>query len=355
MKKPDGFTKESSQIAKGVGILWLLFFHLFAEEGVLDQMAVSYRPFTEDGFRMVAAFGKICVAIFVVLSSYGISLGAMKDGVTLKDLSGQALKRFFKLMGGFAALYISVIIVFFFRFDLVGLYGRPPQGLILLLTDALGFAETMGTPTLNMTWWYMSVAYALILFVPVITYVTKRLGYWIIPVSIFIPVMFSVSSSTKLYLFSATIGIAAAYGDWFNRLLKIKIHIVIKWVVGITVSAASVLIRYNTVIDDYFLPYADALIAVFIIWTAAELIASIPVLREGIWFVGKHSLNIFLVHTFFYMIVLRDVVYHFSPAGVTYLILLAMSLGYSVVLELLKHFIVMGYKTLRGGKEVTNE
>lgn len=351
MKKPDGFTRESSQIAKGVGILWLLFFHLFAEEGVLEQMSVSYRPFSEEGFRMAAAFGKICVAIFVVLSSYGITKGIIDKGSDLKESMSQAFKRFLKLMGGFVALYVSVLAVFGWKFDLKGLY----NGLTYFMLDALGLAETFNTPTLNETWWYMNMAYGLILLVPFGAALIRKAGYGLIVLAFFIPMLFSTNYDLEHYLFSVGIGIAAAYGDWFNKLLDLKIHIALKWVIGIVGTILCVYLRNNGVVADKFNEITEAMIAVFIIWTAAELIASVPVLREVIWFIGKHSLNIFLVHTFFFLIVLRDVVYHFSPAGVTYLILLGMSLGYSVVLELLKHFIVMGYKTLKRGKGVTNE
>ncbi|MCR4960093.1 MAG: acyltransferase family protein [Lachnospiraceae bacterium] len=355
MKKPDGFTRESSQIAKGVGILWLLFFHLFAEEGVLEQMSVSYRPFSEEGFRMAAAFGKICVAIFVVLSSYGITKGIIDKGSDLKESMSQAFKRFLKLMGGFVALYVSVLAVFGWKFDLKGLYGEAPQGILYFLADGLGLAESFKTPTLNGTWWYMNLAYALVLLIPFGACLVKKAGYGVIAVAFFIPIIFSVNYDTEHYLFSAAIGVAAAYGDWFEKFLKVKLNIILKWVIGIVGTVLCVFARHNAVVSEHFFAVTDALIAVFIIWTAAELIASVPVLRDVIGFIGKHSLNIFLVHSFFFLIVLRDVVYHFSPAGVTYLILLAMSFGYSVVLELLKHFIVMGYKTLRGGKGVTNE
>ena len=63
------FTKEHSLIAKGIAIMLLLFYHLFHDEYVLNDMQVNYAPLSKQGILTLSGFGNICVA--VVLNDFG--------------------------------------------------------------------------------------------------------------------------------------------------------------------------------------------------------------------------------------------------------------------------------------------
>ena len=76
--------------------------------------------------------------------------------------------------------------------------------------------------------------------------------------------------------------------------------------------------------------------ALFLVWLAAALLGSIPFAGKLLAFIGKHSMNIYLVHTFFYMTLWREFVYYFKYALITWLLLLTTCLLYSVLLEWLK-------------------
>ena len=97
-----------------------------------------------------------------------------------------------------------------------------------------------------------------------------------------------------------------------------------------------VLIRQNEVIKGHFLNYIDAGIAFFIVCSTVMTLGRVPVVKQILGFLGKHSMNIFLVHTFFYLIIWRKYVYYFEYAIITFIVLLSMSLAYSVILELAK-------------------
>ena len=68
--------------------------------------------------------------------------------------------------------------------------------------------------------------------------------------------------------------------------------------------------------------------------------------------VNMYSMNIYLVHTFFYMSLWRDFIYRFKYAGLIFLALLATTLLYSVVLEFLKSKIVIISHKLRKTKDI---
>lgn len=71
------------------------------------------------------------------------------------------------------------------------------------MLDAFCLSTFIGTPSLNGTWWYMPVAFLIILVVPMLQNVVKKygLGVFIVSVvSILIPYLFGLKTSPSLYL-----------------------------------------------------------------------------------------------------------------------------------------------------------
>lgn len=339
---PKEFTKKHSNFVKGLAILLLLAYHLFESEELIVSMQVNHTPFPLEDFLRFTSFGNVCVSVFVFLTAFGIATGLFSQRNTLspdlfwKTAYSQAAKRFFRLMLNFALLYLSVNLLWGYKLDYQSLYGPGIQGILLLLTDGLGLSMFFDTPTLNATWWYMEIAYLLIFLIPLLVWLTEKIGYGILLPGFFLPYAVTFQPDLKRYLFVAVFGVCAAYGKWPDKLLNLKLPPVLQWVGGILGFALCVLIRQNYMVHEYYIHVVDAPVALFLIFVAADLLGSVPVLREGLAFVGKHSMNIYLVHTFFYMILWRQYIYHFKYAGVTFLLLLAVCLLYSIVLEAVK-------------------
>ena len=332
------FTKKDTAIAKGLAVLLLLFYHLFHEEQMLLEMQVDYRPMSKEIFLMAAGFGNICVAVFVMITAYGITKSILDvPEMSFKTAYVQAWGRFRKLLIGFGILYLSVVLVWSRQFDLQSLYGKGKQGVILLLSDGLGFAEIFGTPTLNQTWWYMSLAYAFIFLIPALAFCVRKTGPVLLAAAFFLPMVVELNYDMNRYLFVAVMGVCAAYGNWFEKVFQLRLHVVWKWCIGLAGLVLCILVRQNAVVRDYFLNYADAPIAFFLICFAVMLPGSVPGIRQLLGFVGKHSMNIYLVHTFFYLIIYRDFVYGFRYAGLIFAVLAVLSLGYAAALDVLKY------------------
>ncbi len=337
------FTKKDSLTAKGLAILLLLFYHLFYEEHVITAMEVNYAPLPKELFLMAAGFGNICVAVFVMITAYGITHKILSvPDMKPEDAYGQAVRRFRKLLAGFAALYVSVIVVWFYKFDLASLYGNGKQGLLLLLCDGIGMAQFFGTPTLNETWWYMALAYTFIFLVPLLAFCVKKVGIGLLWIAFFVPMMVGLNSDMGRYLFVAVFGVCAAYGNWFGKIFNLRLHPAVKWCIGIVGFAGCILLRQNAVVKDYFADYVDAPVAFFVICFAVMLLGTVPGLKQILGFIGKYSMNIYLVHTFFYLILFRDFIYRFKYAAVTFLLLVAVSLVYAVVLDAVKTVVIKG-------------
>lgn len=67
------FTKEETNFCKGIAIIMMLFHHLFNDFEEYAGHPVDYRPFTGERLMFLALLCKVCVAIFVFLSGYGIA------------------------------------------------------------------------------------------------------------------------------------------------------------------------------------------------------------------------------------------------------------------------------------------
>lgn len=340
------FTKDYSLAAKGLAICLLLTYHLFENELLVASLDVIYSPFSLTSFLMFTGFGNVCVAVFVFLTSFGIATGIYAQSET-PDLSlayRQAGKRFLVLMANFSILYLSVNLVWGYWFDYQSLYGLNKQGILYFITDGLGFAMFFDTPTLNETWWYMEIAYILIFLVPLLSWIAKKLGYVTLLLVCFLPFVVTLQPDIKRYLFVAAFGVCAARGKWLDKLLNLKLHPALQWLIGIAGFILCVLIRQNYVVYETYVWLADAPIAMFLIYLGGALIGSLPVLGRVMTYIGKHSMNIYMVHTFFYMILWRKYIYYFRYAAITFLLLLACCLLYSAALELLKQ--ITGLKKL---------
>lgn len=331
------FDKQKSKEVKGLAILFLLAYHLFESADLINSMGVNYAPFSLEKFLLVTSFGNVCVSVFVFLTAYGISVGIWKqEGITIADAYKQACRRFFRLVWQFFALFLSVNILWGVFFDYDKLYGMNKQGMFYLLTDATGFSQFFDTPTLNQTWWYMKVAYILIFLIPALAFAVRKIGNPMLIIAFLLPFAVDMDKDVQRYFFVAVFGVCAAHGKWIDKLFGIKIPCIVKWILGFGLLAVSILVRQNYVVYQTYVAYVDAPIVLVIIYLACQVLGSIPVLRKVLAFIGTHSMNIYLVHTFFYMSLWRDYIYCFKYAGLIFLALLVTTLLYSVILEFIK-------------------
>lgn len=334
------FDKQKTKEVKGLSILFLLAYHLFESADLVTSLGVNHAPLSLDTFLIFSSFGNVCVSVFVFLTAYGISVGIWtQEDITIGKAYHQAARRFFRLMGQFFALYLSVNLLWFMKFDYDKLYGLNKQGMIYWLTDATGLSQLFETPTMNMTWWYMKVAYILIFLIPVLAFAVKKIGNPILIIAFLLPYTVQMDKDIQRYFFVAVFGVCAAYGKWVDKLLNLKIHGVLRWVLGFGLLALSVLIRQNYVVYQTYVAYVDAPIVLVIIYLACAVLGKVPGLNKALAFIGTHSMNIYLVHTFFYMSLWRDFIYRFKYAGLIFLTLLITTLLYSMVLEFIKRLV----------------
>ncbi len=336
MKKE--FAKEDTCLVKGLSVIALLFYHLFENEERITALKVDYGPFPLPVFLTLSQFGNICVAVFVFLSAYGMTKGLREQKITLGESCRKAVFRWRKLTGNFVWMYCSVNLLWFYLFDYKSLYGEGWQGGLMGILDMLGLAALWDTPTLNMTWWYMKIAIIVIALVPFLSALTEKIGNRILFPALVLPAIFTLDEDFYRYFFVMVTGVAAAHGMWLEKLFQQKWNAILQAFTGVLLLFLCVIIRQNYVIHSGFLWLLDGWIAFVIVWFGGKVLSEIPGLRTLLVFLGKHSMNIYFVHTFFYMILYQDFIYSFRYAGLILVVLLLVCVAYSVILEQIKKY-----------------
>ena len=343
------FTRQDTQVVKGLAVLCLLLYHLFENYDRVISMNVIYKPLPLELFLMLTGFGNICVAVFVFLSAYGITKSLLqKDGRKIAGQAGKetgcvwkeyyssAVLRYIRLTANFLIMFLSVNLLWFKKFDYKGLYGGGWQGLLYGLLDAFGLSGLFKTPTINETWWYMELAVMIIFFVPVLHVVAKRMGNYVILIAVLVPAAVDLSFDFKRYYFVILLGVLAAEKGWLEKLYAWKLPKILQALVGLLLFAACIVIRQNYVVYHEFAYLLDGPIALFFTWFAGEILGAVRGVRQVLALFGRHSMNIYFVHTFFYLAIYQQFIYSFSYAGLIFLVLAGISLLYSLVLQGLK-------------------
>lgn len=103
------FTKAETARVKGIGILLLLFHHLFYNVDFVEKTKMEFLFLSEDRIQPVAVMARVCVWLFVFLSAYGLSLQYQKRGGANSESTLQFLiRRWFSLMKAFWPVYVFV-------------------------------------------------------------------------------------------------------------------------------------------------------------------------------------------------------------------------------------------------------
>lgn len=334
------FDKHVSNMVKGIAIIFMLMHHLFTQNTCI-QWGIDTGPFSETFFVTICHMMKICVRMFIFITAYGITISQNKMQVTTaKELSKSSVKRYVKLMIGFWFIYILAFLTVGFRgIGITDVYGTGMRGIIIGVTDALGIANIFNHPTLNVTWWYMEIAILLIFVTPVMVLVYKKIGFLMLVITAYINHMFGINDyDITVYLFCITLGIFCAEEQLFETMYKKNIlknrglNSVLKMFLYICMAAFLFYLRYIT----NWVYWIDPIFTVMIGAFCMEMRGLLKGFSYIFEFLGKYSMNMFLVHTLIYHYYFTKFVYSFRNWFVITLVLLMISLVISVLCEKVK-------------------
>ena len=353
------FTKEHTMQMKGIAIIILLFHHCFLNAQrwatvPYEKLAttkgwgyypISFAPFSSHTIQYLASFSKICVAMFVFMTGYGmwVSYESQKKKTTM---SNYIKKRMVTLMTGFLIIFVVTEILAIPTGRFIEVYGHDFRSVVYMIIDALGLAKLLGTPLFCLTWWYMSLAIVLIMIFPFVHSIMEKYQWVVVVASIIVPRACGSGQSTDLfrYLLAYTLGMYFAQHDLLARIKEkfMEQNVagkLLSLIVSLIGLAVIIKCRQNAWIGWKYLDFWDGFAAMYMIVISYIYILNGKWIVKGLGFLGKHSMNIFLIHSFYRDVFFHEFTYSFYYAWLDYIVLMAISLVTSIVLEWFKKLI----------------
>ena len=353
------FTKEHTMQMKGIAIIILLFHHCFLNAQrwatvPYEKLAttkgwgyypISFAPFSSHTIQYLASFSKICVAMFVFMTGYGmwVSYESQKKKTTM---SNYIKKRMVTLMTGFLIIFVVTEILAIPTGRFIEVYGHDFRSVVYMIIDALGLAKLLGTQLFCLTWWYMSLAIVLIMIFPFVHSIMEKYQWVVVVASIIVPRACGFGQSTDLfrYLLAYTLGMYFAQHDLLARIKEkfMKQNVagkLLSLIVSLIGLAVIIKCRQNAWIGWKYLDFWDGFAAMYMIVISYIYILNGKWIVKGLGFLGKHSMNIFLIHSFYRDVFFHEFTYSFYYAWLDYIVLMAISLVTSIVLEWFKKLI----------------
>lgn len=326
---------DDSKLIKGVAICLMLWHHLFPN--ALYSGGSSAVVF-------MAAVGKVCVSLFLLMSGYGLACqyskliaGAknLKErfGVTTKFIA----KRYVKFYTGYWVIFsiFSVISGGWLGASFESRY-ETDNILFPLVVDFFGF---MGYHSYNITWWFNRAILLLYIVFPIlfllirkIPYISLALVFGIMLVSI--PVAFI--NEMTIWMFPFFIGVFWAMKVPQGYTITNKRKYLILLPITLILCCVLVYFRQNRIIPYFSGIAVDGLLAFVISMLVIMLIRNLPVVNVVFSFLGKHSANMYMVHTFLFSYWFPQFIYAPKYAILIFLLLLLCSLTISLALEFIK-------------------
>ncbi len=332
------FDLKHTNIAKGLFILTMVFHHVFAPDMApfLTMGTGELLPFM---LTQIGLYCKVCVGGFAFLSAYGISKKLLSQSFDVKNCSNVYITRFTKFYFSFWPIFLIGIIgtALFGETPLNITYVNQSNGIfswVLPIVDGLGLANLVGSPTINMSWWYITVAFFIILATPLYHHLYERFRFSFLFVMCTLPYALEIEETT-LILAVPALGVAFAKENWLPR-LKAFGHSkwwtrILQWIVPIILIMATLELRKSSTALK-LLPICTVIFMYF----SFVCISDVPVLRNILGFFGKHSANIFFVHTFLYHYWFTYTIYSVKNRVLIYCIVFFAALLISIIVELIK-------------------
>ena len=321
-------TITDTNVLKGIAILLLLCHHCFYPGEPYDDIVLFGHPIVQN----IGEFSKLCVAIFVFFSGYGLTIQAMAQG-GIKNVWAFYRRRYVKLMINYWLIWFIFVPmgVFIFHRTFPLVYGE--HFMLRAFWDFLGLHQAVFNEAgYNATWWFYSCIIVLYLIYPIL-WRFREFWFIMIPSAICIPtatdfVPFLGPSCYGLYFLCFVCGISFAYK---KPCLDVNGG-------GKLLLAALFLLAclYRFYAWSYYM-WDTAIVTIGI--TLYSTVSLPNVISRLLVFLGKHSFNIFLFHTFIFNYYFHDYIYWSTNPVIIFLTLLAACTTISCILEIFKRFL----------------
>lgn len=319
----EKFDVSITNASKGMALMLILWHHLFYEKPEMGFVVFQ-----------TALLAKVCVGIYVVLSGYGLAESVKKRGLEIGAFYKRRLLKIYMNYWLIALIFVPFGAWFMER-TLSSVYGEHVfQGFILQMLGLHMF--TWVSYGYNATWWFMSLIIVLYAIFPLVNFMVKRYHLWFLAFCawlLFVPIPL-----VNDWIFPFAVGVYLSQKDGFIKLLVwLDKQGKMRFVTLLILTVAAAWYRQNGWLFDS--TRADTVFGILLILWTTEWVVFSPLAKKVFEFVGVHSFNIFLFHTFIYYYYFPDFIYSFHYPVLIFAVLLGICLVISVGIERLKKMI----------------
>lgn len=286
-------SKQDTNFLKGIAIFAMLCHHLYGcpIDGVVPYTGI---------FAWIGNFGKICVAIFLFCSGYGLSAG-YENTTNTKGKLRFVLNRLIKFYTNY--WFILLLFIPFGVFILGRTFDIAYAGLNIpkrILFEILGIN---GGCSYIRTWWFNQLILVLYLIFPLLYEVIKRVPILAFVISVVYLLLGDAYTfriiELNIWLFPFIVGI---YWKLFEGQLdkitfadtKAKISYAL---ISLIFLGLAILLRSK--LSDLNELRVDAIVTISIVLSVIFICRNSSTLMRGGAFLGKYSMNMYLIHSFF--------------------------------------------------------
>lgn len=294
----------------------------------------------------VGIAGKICVALFVFLSGYGMAT------TFPKNICGclNTVKAFFFFLGKrYAKFFLNYWVVFFvtvpigifcFGRTLETAYGENANILVCFIKDMLG---QQGFCSYNITWWFNELILALWILFPLFYYAMKN-GFVAIAVLVFLfinpgDILYITeifANCLSIYMLPFCLGIAIAlHSERINKILNIiPVRIVLYGSFFATVCLF--FLRGVPLFPDFSYFRVDPFLTFSLVLAVVSICRATKLQFKPLQYIGKHSMNMYLTHSYILGYFFSEYVFALKYPIVMFIGVFSTSLLVSIAFEFVK-------------------
>lgn len=292
------FARRDTDVVKGAAIVLLLCHHLYM--GILPA---PMSLFGNSPGVVFATLSKVCVAVFALLSGYGLALSyGRRDRGSLRFTAEHVLG----LMKPYWLIYLLFFVLTTFAArdgrTPLEVYGRGLRGTLAALIEFLALRPAFGTGALNQTWWYMEAALVLYLCFPLLYAAVKKAPWLALPLCAVPNVLYWLLGNNvwdtcrEIYWFLPfAAGIFLAQRgllDRFARAAQARPLPALAASFALLLACTFLRAKIGLAFDTFF--------AVSVILFLRASLCRLRVLGGAVAYAGRYSAGIFLIHSFFY-------------------------------------------------------
>lgn len=296
-----------TSVMKGIAIIAMLCHHVFTGR---PEFEAPYPEF----LIALGIVGKVCVSIFLFSSGYGLTVqyekGVDKISTIFQKLVYSIkfiVKRLLKFYTSYWFIFIIFVPVGILIFDrnLLEAYGENVSIIKSFFYDLLGI---QGRSSYNITWWFNKLIIIFYLLFPIIFIISRKIKFIGIIISITLMRFANKFGILNYYdllfwQFPLVVGMYyALYKDTLNNLSSIlSKHRITTYISVFVIFIFCVVQRLYGVIPLGHITgiRVDTFLTLSILLILLLYIRNIPWLYKPLSILGNHSMNIYLIHTFF--------------------------------------------------------